>query len=78
MTTTTRPSVSKIRALSPFHRIKAIFMVAAFISFVLSVSLWFFEYQLEAIFVGLWVPTIHSLGTLILTGERPEVSRRRS
>ena len=24
----------------------------------------------QAIFVGLWVPSIHSLGTLVLTGER--------
>jgi hypothetical protein len=39
-------------------------LIAAFISFLLSVGLWFFgeDSQLEAIFVGLWVPSILSLG----------------
>ena len=39
---------------------------AAFISFVLSVSLWFGVFgenqQLTGIFVGIWVPSIISLG----------------
>tara|TARA_B110000014_G_C19649598_1_gene342025 strand:- start:229 stop:435 length:207 start_codon:yes stop_codon:yes gene_type:complete len=34
----------------------AIFL--AFISFLYSVSLWFSGYQLEGIFVGIWVPSI--------------------
>lgn len=77
MTTATRSSPSKVRSLTPYHRIKAIFLAAAFISFVLSVSLWFFDYREEGIFVGLWVPAIHSLGTLVLTGERNQLNRRR-
>jgi hypothetical protein len=45
---------------------KSYFVVAAFASFVLSVSLWFLGDQTiakeQAIFVGLWVPSILSLG----------------
>ncbi len=43
------------------------FLIAAFASFVLSVSLWFLGDSAVAkdqgIFVGLWVPSILSLGT---------------
>lgn len=39
------------------------FITAAFLSFVLSVSIWFFfENELQAIYVGIWVPSILSLG----------------
>ena len=41
-------------------------LVAAFISFVLSVSLWFFADEKDAgLFVGLWVPSILALGALL-------------
>ena len=53
--------------LKPENRPKLIFMVAAFISFLLSVSLWFSGNKMQGIFVGIWVPSIHSLGTLVLT-----------
>ena len=49
------------------NRPKLIFMVAAFISFLLSVSLWFSGNKMQGIFVGIWVPSILSLGTLVLT-----------
>lgn len=43
------------------------FIVAAFASFVLSVSLWFLGNpevaKEQGIFVGLWVPSILTLGT---------------
>ena len=46
---------------------KSYFIVAAFASFVLSVSLWFLGDQAVAqeqgIFVGLWVPSILTLGS---------------
>ena len=45
-------------------------LAAAFVSFLLSVSLWFLVDRELGLFVGLWVPAIHSLGTLVLTGER--------
>ena len=39
---------------------------AAGLSFVLSVSLWFSGNELQGIFVGLWVPSILSLGAIVL------------
>lgn len=62
--------VPAIRSLSSFHRTKLVFLAAAFVSFLLSVTLWFFVDRELGLFVGLWVPAIHSLGTLVLTGER--------
>jgi hypothetical protein len=59
-----------IRSLSDFHRTKLVFLAAAFVSFLLSVTLWFFVDREVGLFVGLWVPAIHSLGALVLTGER--------
>ena len=41
-------------------------LLAAFISFILSVSLWFSGYKDEGMFVGIWVPSILSLGALLL------------
>lgn len=50
---------------------RLLFLAAAFIAFVLSVSLWFGGYRSEGMFVGLWVPSILSLGTLYFaSGER--------
>jgi hypothetical protein len=44
------------------------FLVAGFMSLLLSVWLYFVKDQATAgIFVGLWVPSIHSLGTLLLS-----------
>ena len=40
-------------------------LLAAFISFILSVSLWFFGFREEGLFVGIWVPSILSLGALL-------------
>jgi hypothetical protein len=49
-------------------RAKLPFLVAGFASFVFSVWLYFVQDQTTAaIFVGLWVPSIHSLGTLLLS-----------
>lgn len=44
------------------RRAEALFLLAAAISFVLSVTLWFTGSELEAVFVGLWVPSILALG----------------
>ena len=48
------------------HRARMLLLAAAGISFVLSVSLWFLGHELQGIFVGLWVPSILSLGSLVL------------
>ena len=48
-------------------RLKLPFLIAGFASFLFSVWLYFVEDdQMAGIFVGLWVPSIHSLGTLLL------------
>ena len=41
-------------------------LIGAFASFVFSVSLWFTGAREEGLFVGLWVPSILSLGALVL------------
>ena len=49
-------------------RLKLPFLVAGFLSFLFSVWLYFVQGQTTAgILVGLWVPSIHSLGTLLLS-----------
>ncbi len=67
--TTPTVHLDTIRSLSSFHKTKLVFLTAAFVSFLLSVSLWFLVDREIGLFVGLWVPAIHSLGTLVLTGE---------
>lgn len=53
------------------RRSRLLLLAAAGISFVLSVSLWFAGNELQGIFVGLWVPSILSLGAIVLPrGER--------
>ncbi len=49
-------------------RLKLPFVIAGFVSFLFSVFLYFVKDETTAgIFVGLWVPSIHSLGTLLLS-----------
>lgn len=48
--------------------IKASILVAAFISFLLSIYLWFSGFRDQGIFVGIWVPSILSFGTLVFSG----------
>jgi hypothetical protein len=48
------------------QRSRLLLLVAAGISFALSVSLWFTGDELQGIFVGLWVPSILSLGAIVL------------
>ena len=43
----------------------ALILLAAGLSFVLSVSLWFTGSHDEGIFVGLWVPSILSLAAFV-------------
>jgi hypothetical protein len=48
--------------------VKGLFLLAAGISFLLSVYLWFNGYKDQGVFVGLWVPSILSSGALLLAG----------
>lgn len=59
-----------VSRLTPFQRAKLAFLFAGFASFVFSVSLWFFVDRELGLFVGLWVPAIHSLGALVLAEPR--------
>jgi hypothetical protein len=55
----------------PIATLKLVLMAAAFASFLLSVYLYFIVGDTSAgIFVGIWVPSIQSLGALLLAGER--------
>lgn len=60
--------------LSPRQRrrtlAKLVFVIAGTVSLALSVGLWFLTEDREtAIFVGLWVPSLFSLGALVAAGE---------
>jgi hypothetical protein len=57
--------------MTPDRILKATFMLAAFASFVLSVTIYFqagddMNGRLNGIYVGIWVPSILALGSLIL------------
>jgi hypothetical protein len=56
--------------------LKITLLVAAFASFLLSVTLYFqaesddLSGRLDGVYVGIWVPSILALGALILSGDR--------
>ena len=54
--------------MSRIAKVKLLFCIAAGISFLASVYLWFSGHRDEGLFVGLWVPSILSLGALLLSG----------
>lgn len=56
--------------MSNHERSKLLFVIAAGVSFLLSVGLWFSGHREQGMFVGLWVPSILSLGALVLAGRR--------
>jgi hypothetical protein len=49
---------------------RRLILLGAFVSFVLSVSLWFTGNHDQGIFVGLWVPSILALSGLSPGGSR--------
>ena len=58
--------VHSVTRTTPEVGARALILFAAFVSFVLSVVLWFGGHHDQGIFVGLWVPSILSLGGLLL------------
>jgi len=68
-----------VQALPPPLRRRLPFLVAGFLSFLFSVYLYFVaDEQMAGIFVGLWVPSIHSLGTLLLAPVDASASDRQA
>lgn len=60
-----RADQAAFKEINLFHRSAYAFIAAAFLSFLLSVYLWFSGQHDEGMFVGIWVPSILSFGTLI-------------
>ncbi|MAQ91041.1 MAG: hypothetical protein CMM03_14385 [Rhodopirellula sp.] len=58
------------RNILNLKKARTVYLLGSFLSFVLSVSLWFAGYKHEGIFVGVWVPSILSLGNLMLSTAR--------
>jgi len=62
--------------VKPDTILKITLLVAAFASFLLSVTLYFqaedgdLSARLNGVYVGIWVPSILALGALILSGDR--------
>ena len=52
------------------RRAKGLILAAAGVSFLLSIGLWFSGLRDEGLFVGIWVPSILSLGSLLLQEAR--------
>ena len=48
-----------------FKKSTVLLISAAFISFLLSVTLWFSGFKDEGMYVGLWVPSILALGSFV-------------
>lgn len=63
-----RTKTGSIQEQDIYSNPKSYFLLAAFASFLLSVALWFSGSKEMGLFVGLWVPSICSAGTLILKG----------
>jgi hypothetical protein len=51
-------------------RARNLVLLGSFVSFLFSVSLWFGGLRDEGLFVGIWVPSILSLGNLVLPAKR--------
>ena len=58
--------VQSVVGAAPEVGARFLVLLAAFVSFVLSVVVWFGGHHQEGIFVGLWVPSILSLGAVVL------------
>jgi hypothetical protein len=60
------------KKLDNIVKVKGLIFVAAGLSFLLSVSLWFTGSKEQGLYVGIWVPSICSAGSLLLVGGRRE------
>ena len=62
-----RPGTAVKKAKS---QARILILVAAFLSLIASVALYFAGNELEGIFIGLWVPSILALGALLVPAGR--------
>ena len=67
-TTTSNPEL-----IPGVSRAKALFLLAAGLSFLMSVFLFFSGDRERGIFVGIWVPSILSAGALLIGKEQSDV-----
>ena len=65
-------AIERREVISGVSRPKALFILAAGLSFLMSVSLFFTGSQEQGIYVGIWVPSILSAGALLLGGNGHE------
>ncbi|MBL8728174.1 MAG: hypothetical protein JNM25_07085 [Planctomycetes bacterium] len=56
--------------LAAGRRARLLILTGAFLSFLFSIGLWFSGMRDEGLFVGLWVPSILALGSLVLPSNR--------
>lgn len=63
-------ALERREVLPGISRPKAFFLLAATLSFLMSVYLFFNGDQQRGIFVGIWVPSILAAGTLLLGKEQ--------
>ena len=52
---------------NPMRIAKYSILIATGLSFLLSVSLWFFGFRQEGMFVGIWVPSILAFGAFVFS-----------
>ena len=64
-------ALPKGRGAGARHRLGVtLFLVAAALSFLLSIGLWFTDNRDEGVFVGLWVPSILAAGAFWIAAVR--------
>ena len=66
----TGAGAAKKRTLTREEKGIALFLLAAGLSFLLSVGLWFAGSREEGVFVGLWVPSILAAGAFWIAAVR--------
>lgn len=54
------------------RRAAVVILISAFASFLLSVTLWFTGNREQGLYVGLWVPSILSFGSVALLSRRDQ------
>ena len=65
-------SEGRATAASKLRTAKVLFVLAAGLSFLFSVYLWFLVDREQGLFVGIWVPSILALGALLLSGKEDQ------